>query len=181
MKKTCIALCLVLLLTALSACGGKTPASNEPSQQNEPAADALWVALGEQKLTLGMPFAEAENALGSETRPSEKMYPCDGTNEWNEIRHYYAGLTVGEDRDGKIDLIELDPASGASEASLNGAVQPGCTTDEALAALGEPDYPLDDDTGGLLFTRGGVTALVLLDFDTKATVTGVNLYFASED
>ncbi|MBQ6570453.1 MAG: hypothetical protein IJL87_09370 [Clostridia bacterium] len=184
MKKNLLVICVALLLAVLMVgCGGKkTPAESQPSVDNTPAADAMYIEFNGVKLYAGTPFADVKDALGQTTQPDEVILPCDGGDAYKDTMHFYNGITVTENVKGLISNIEVSSMDGAtSEAALMGKVKLGTSQADAIAALGQPsNYPIPDDDYSLTYQTSNSSVLVFLDPDTKETVSGITIFLVEQ-
>ena len=169
MKKCFLLLCAVLLMsTLLAGCGKKSGGAKEP--------EGMYVTYNGAYVAIGMTFADIKDSLGEQTAPDEVILPCDGGDAYKDTMHFYNGLTVTENKDGIVSQIEISTIyEGEGDASLNGKVKIGDKQEDAVAALGEPEYwPIPDDDYALTYTEGDKHIVVFLDPDSnKEIVSGV--------
>ena len=192
MKKTLTLVCTILLLAALAAgcaSGPKadpTPAPTqqptqqpapEPTQEPAPEFAGMYILCNGTKVTVGMPFSDVKDGLGTETRPADVVLPCDGSDAYKDTIHYYGTLAVTENISGVISNLEIsDLYETEGDAALMGKIKIGNTQAEAIAALGEPSSPLADDDYALTYELEDGVVLVFLDPETnKETVSGVSI------
>ena len=91
--------------------------------------------------------------------------------------HHYEGATITENRDGKVCEIEVSNMHGNTDnVTLMGKVKVGDKTEDAVAALGEPDnWPTPEDDYSLVYKYDNCFVYVFLDPDTnKATVSEIS-------
>lgn len=150
-----LALALALAVLLFAGCGAQpgepgaaqsasaAPSSSRSSAETQPdpsAAQTLFVAVNGAELRLGMRFSEAAACLGAESKPAETVSGTD----WKQTQHFYPGLTISEDRDGRIDSIQLHSEDGGIDAAILGELRVGMRPAEYKAILGEPDIENPD-------------------------------------
>lgn len=162
-----ILLALTLFAALLAGCSGQ----QKPSQpQEEPAAaepEGIYVAMNGVNISLGIPFADLQDKLGEEVKPSETINSCDENSDWKQTMHFYDGVTVTEDKDGLIDGVEVS----GDAAALMGKIRISSTKDEVIEVMGEPDT---DAEWGMYYTTTNPWVNIYLDEETGA-ITGFAL------
>ena len=120
----------------------------------------------DQYVSLDADFSKYAEALGGEVKASEQ------DAEWQHTMHYYAGLTVTEDKDGKIDSILLSDETGKNdEIAFMGKLSLGMKAEDAKAILGEPDR---EDAYSMFYTGGDPWVYIYLD-ESTGEITGIFL------
>lgn len=184
MKKT-ISLLLALLLIAALFVGcssqkkpdeSKTPETTKaqtPSTTEAPATteaptttearntdpEGIFVTVNGANVTVGVPFADLEEALGSPTAPAEVIESCDEGSDWKQTMHYYEGVIITENKDGVIDGVQV----GDGDAALMGKIRIGATRDEVIDLLGTPDT---DESWGIMYENTSPGVNFYLDDET---------------
>ena len=204
--KKLIALLLALALVfAFVGCGGNDQASDDQTaddqQSEEPAeepaetpddqtADAsttgipdyVYVEVNGTKIIPGGNYADIEGKIGEETKPSERIEPCDPEAESADQEYYFDGFEITTVADtGLIRMIDVDQSLGdGRDALLAGKLPLGCTVDEVKAIFGEPGAnELDsEDESFLRYYYGEDDGMIMFykDEEGNNTITG---YIAS--
>ena len=168
MKKILSILLVVTLSAALLAgCSGQKKPSQPEEQPAAAEPEGVYVAMNGVNISLGIPFADLQDKLGEESKPSETINSCDENSDWKQTMHFYDGVTVTEDKDGLIDGVEVS----GDTASLMGKIKIGATADEVKEALGEPDT---DAEWGIYYNSSNPWVNIYLDEET-GTVSGFAL------
>ena len=155
MKKTLSILLTLLLIAALFVgCGSQskpaesqTPATAQPPATTEAPStepEGIFITVNGVNVTVGIPFASLEEALGPQTAPSETIDSCDLNSDWKQTMHYYDGAIVTEDKDGNIDGVQIS----GGDSALMGKIRVGATKDDVIAVLGTPDT---DESWGIYY------------------------------
>lgn len=150
--------------------------AEEPAE--EPAAtgniaDAVFVEVNGTKIVPGENYADIEGKIGDETKPSERVEPCDPEFEDADMNYFFDGyeLTTVADT-GFVRIIMVDERCGdGRDALLCGKLALGCTADDIHAVLGEP-APEDEDEMFITYTYDNGNIIVYKDEEGKNTITG---------
>ena len=179
MKKYLMIIVSVLLLIAIAAgCAGNTPADKpEEKTDTDVTTEGMYIVLNGTKVGIGMTYADIKDGIGAETQPEDVILPCDEGDSFRNVMHHYEGATITENRDGKVCEIEVSDLHGNTDnVTLMGKVKVGDKTEDAVAALGEPDnWPTPEDDYSLVYKYDNCFVYVFLDPDTnKATVSEIS-------
>ena len=187
MKKVISVLLAVLLITVLfAACKSNNesaeskdsvsttaaPAVSVTEAPSEPEAEeGIYATINGVNVTVGVPFADMEAALGEQTQPAETIDSCDPDSDWKQTMHYYEGVIITENKDGIIDGIQVQEGDSA----LMGKIKIGAARDDVKALLGEPET---DETWGMFYeTKPGVN--LYLDEET-GLVSGFAIMYSGD-
>ncbi len=144
-----------------------TEADAEAEEASDDSADSEGTTLTESFVTfngtdvhIGDAYDDIKDKLGDETKPSEKIEPCDG-GDYIQIMHYFDGFTLTTLRDEKVIGLEL-PRDGAGDVAINGKVKKGDTAETVKEALGTPasedEYSINynaDKANLMIYTENG--------------------------
>ena len=177
-KKIIFAAVAAMMMGAMAGCGSSnaettaaseaeatTAADAENSEDTSAAesgetssADNGFVNFGGNDYKIGDDWNAVKDNLGSESKPSETIEPCDG-GDYIQIMHYYDGLCVTTLRDEKI--ISLSQEGEATDSILiMGKVKIGDSVDSAKEAIGEPD---SSDEYQLNYSKGSSDVMVYIE------------------
>ena len=208
-KKLLVLLLALTMVFAFTACGGSDQADDqtaddqqaeEPAdeQAEEPAetpdgqaADAsasgipdyVYVEVNGTKIIPGGNYADIEGKIGDETKPSERIEPCDPDAESADQEYYFDGYSLTTVADtGLIRMIDVDQSLGeGKDALLAGKLPLGCTVDEVKAIFGEPGAnELDnEDESFLQYYYGEDDGMIMFykDEEGNNTITGYIMSF----
>lgn len=186
-KKIIFAAVAAMMMGAMAGCGSSnaettaaseaeatTVADAENSEDTSAAesgetssADNGFVNFGGNDYKIGDDWNAVKDNLGSESKPSETIEPCDG-GDYIQIMHYYDGLCVTTLRDEKI--ISLSQEGEATDSILiMGKVKIGDSVDSAKEAIGEPD---SSDEYQLNYSKGSSDVMVYIE---NNAVSGFNI------
>lgn len=156
--------------TAAPAVSGDTEIVTEAPSEPE-AEEGIYATINGVNVTVGVPFADMEAALGEQTQPAETIDSCDPDSDWKQTMHYYEGVIITENKDGIIDGIQVQEGDSA----LMGKIKIGAARDDVKALLGEPET---DETWGMFYeTKPGVN--LYLDEET-GLVSGFAIMYSGD-
>ena len=182
MKSIKMLLVIVLTLAMIftfAACGGSSDGSDQGSDQQEQGGTAaegmpeyVYASVGGVNIMPGGNYADVEGKIGDETKPSERIEPCDPEVETADIEYYFEGVQLTTKEGGLIRMISLDFEAGGDNVLFGGKIGAGSTVDDVKALMGEPEEDGEDeytlryyfDKGNCMFYKGE---------DDPNTVTGV--------
>lgn len=145
--------------------GTQAPDTQAPESQPAQSDDFFWFTLNGVEIHMGVPYAELAEQLGDEAKPSETVESCDPGSDWVQIQHFYPGITVHEDKDGKVFGADMSSWSvGPGDVTLNGVLKPGESTEEDIySVLGKPEEP---NEYGIFYEWNGYNLGIYLNDET---------------
>ena len=180
-------LMMVLFALVLCACEKKEEVVEEPVEEVvedeafeeeekvvDPAdLEKLVIELNGKTLRLGEKFADVKDSFEQEIKPSQSYTPYDGSDDAQNVIHYYDGLEVEETADG---IIYYGKISGfdhpTSSASIAG-IKLGATPEEVKANFGtEPDI---ESEYVINYSFGTIALSFNLDVNETGNVNSISM------
>ena len=147
--------------------GASDSQTPDTTEAPAPEAEGIFITVNGVDVTVGVPFADLEEALGAPIAPADTMDSCDEGSDWKQTMHYYAGVIITENKDGVIDGVQVSDG----DAALMGKLRIGATKDEVVALLGTPDT---DESWGIYYMSTSPMINFYLD-ETTGLISGFAL------
>ena len=135
--------------------------------------EKLVIELNGSTLKIGEKFADVKDSFEKEVKPSQSYTPCGGSDDAQNITHYYDGLEVEETADGIIYYAKISgfdyPVSNASIAGI----KLGDTPETVRANFGTKPYVDSEYTINYAF--GDINISFGLDVDETGNVNYISM------
>ena len=194
MKKGLLLLAVLMVVFALILCAcenkkEETPVEEKVEEVVEEVSDVteevvenvvdpadlekLVVEYNGATCKIGEKFEDVKGRLGEERKPAQSYTPCGGSDDAQNITHYYNGVDIEELADGTIYYAKISGFDyPTSQASIAG-IKLGATPEEVKANFGtKPDV---ENEYVINYTFGKIALSFNLDVDESGNVNSISM------